>query len=298
VTADKIIVKVDSQILNSMDLCPERYRLEHIDHWRPSIKAGALEKGSVVHKMLAAYREGKKAGRTKGELHHELIEECITIGRVNASNSAMEFETMQEIEMVFKSYVLHWQYDGWEILDVEQPFTKVLYDSENLTILYEGIIDARVVDPKIGQAVVDSKTESRKSYPYVLSNQFQGYEWAFGVPVIIDKIGFQSSLSDKERFRRPVHESGAPALAEWVDDSINKVIEAIGWHHQLDRGERNTLHKNRTSCDKYSGCIFQKVCAAPEEVREFKLQAFFFKDVKWDPYTRDDEVVTEGATDV
>jgi hypothetical protein len=185
--------------------------------------------------------------------------------------------------------VLRWQYDGWEILDVEQPFTKVLYDTEDLQILYEGIIDARVIDPKIGQAVVDSKTESRKSYPFNLSNQFQGYEWAFGVPVIIDKIGFQSSLPSNEKFRRPVHESGAPAIAEWVDDSISQVIEAIGWHGELDSKRRVTLRKNRISCDTYSGCIFQKVCQAPDEVREFKLIANFFKDKKWDPYTRDDE---------
>jgi hypothetical protein len=273
-----------------MDLCPERYRLEHILHWRPSSKAEALEKGSIVHKMLSHYRLGKRGGRTVGDLHNILVEECITIGRVNASNTAVEFDTMREIEGVFKAYVLRWQYDGWEIIDVEQPFAKVLFDSEHLQIIYEGIIDARVIDPKIGQVVVDSKTESRKSYPYALSNQFQGYEWAFNTPVVIDKIGFQSSLPDNERFRRPVHESGAPAIAEWADDTINKVIEAIGWHHQLESGERTTLHKNRTSCDKYSGCIFQKVCAAPEEVREFKLQAYFFKDIKWDPFTRDDEV--------
>jgi hypothetical protein len=174
-------------------------------------------------------------------------------------------------------------------MDVEQPFTKSLYDSDALQILYEGIIDARIIDPKIGQAVVDSKTESRKSYPYILSNQFQGYEWAFGVPVIVDKIGFQTTVDAKEKFRRPVHDSGVVAIAEWVNDTIEQVIEAIGWHNELDSGKRVTLKKNRTSCDKYSGCIFQKVCKEPNEVREFKLIAHFFKDKKWDPYSRDVE---------
>lgn len=291
---EKIIVKFDSQILNSMNLCPERYRLEHIENWRPLLKAPALEKGSVIHTMLAHYRKGKKEGRTTLADHSTLVAECVQIGRVASSGYSLDITDFDEIKSTFQDYVLRWQYDGWEILDVEQPFSKVLFDSPELMMIYEGIIDARIIDPKIGQAVVDSKTESRKSYPYPLSNQFQGYEWAFGVPVIIDKIGFQSSLADNEKFRRPVHESGAPAIAEWVDDAVDQVIEAIGWHGLLDSKKRTSLHKNRTSCDKYSGCIFQKVCAAPEEVREFKLIANFFKDKKWDPYTRDDEEVEVG----
>lgn len=288
---EKIIVKVDSQILNSMNLCPERYRLEHIEHWRPLSKAPALEKGSVIHTMLAHYREGKKNGRTTLSEHSNLVAECIQIGRVATSGYSLDITDFDELKTTFQDYVLRWQYDGWEILDIEQPFAKILFDSDELQIIYEGIIDARIIDPKIGQAVVDSKTESRKSYPFPLSNQFQGYEWAFGTPVIIDKIGFQSSLESHEKFRRPVHESGAPAIAEWREDAIAQVVEAIGWHGELDSKQRITLRKNRTSCDKYSGCIYQKVCAAPQEVREFKLVAHFFKDKRWDPFTRDDEEV-------
>jgi hypothetical protein len=221
---EKIIGKLDSQILNSMNLCPERYRLEHIEHWRPLNKAPALEKGSVIHTMLAHYRLGKKAGRTDLGEHSSLVDECLKIGRIATAGYTLDISDFDEIKTTFQDYILRWQYDGWEILEVEQPFAKVLYDSDELMIIYEGIIDARVIDPKIGQAVVDSKTESRKSYPFPLSNQFQGYEWAFGVPVIIDKIGFQSSLESNEKFRRPVHESGAPAIAEWRDDAIAQVI--------------------------------------------------------------------------
>lgn len=297
---DKLIVKADSQIINSMNLCPERYRLEMVEHWRPLEKAKALERGSVMHTMLAKYRREKRRGRLAHE-HARVVEEVLLTGQVAASGASnMTLEDFEDDKRVFQEYVLRWQYDGWEIIDIEQPFTKLLYEDANpievadktypgLMIYYEGVIDARVVDPKLGQLVVDSKTESRKSYPYILSNQFQGYEWAFGVPVVVDKIGYQTSLPINEKLRRLVHESGASAIQEWKQDTVTQIKEAIHWHNT------GTFMKNRTSCDKYSGCIFQQVCKVPPDIREFKLQAYFYKDVPWDPYTRDDEDETIEA---
>lgn len=285
--SEKLIVKVDSQMINSMNLCAQRYDYEMIQHWRPNGKAEALERGSILHHMVQKYREAKKEGRLVKE-HPQVVRECdLQATQESAATKHIDLEKLSAIITVFHDYVLRWQYDGWEVLQIEQPFARILFDSEELQIIYEGIIDAFVIDPKIGKAVVDTKSEGRKSYPYPLSNQFQGYEWAFGVPVIIDKVGLQTSLPLNERMRRQIHESGPEAIEEWRQDVINQVVEAIGWHETLAAGGR--LKKNRTSCDKYSGCIFQLVCKVPEEVREFKLQANFFKDKKWDPFTRDEE---------
>lgn len=296
---DKLYVKLDSQILNSMSLCPERYRLEMTEHWRPISKAKALERGSAMHTMIAHYRRCKKAGFAR-EDHHRVVAASILKGRV--AITGMENISVQMFEEedipVFYDYILKWQYDGWDIIDVEQPFSKVLYEDETLrtvmdveynglVIIYEGIIDARIRDPKQGVFVVDTKTESRRSWPYVLSNQFQGYEWAFGVPVLIDKVGYQTSLKPEEKFRRLLHDSGVHGVREWREDCISYVNQALGWHELMHKGIR--LPKNRTSCDKYSGCTYQKVCQVPEESRAFKLQANFIKDEKWDPYTRDED---------
>jgi hypothetical protein len=299
-TKEQIIVRIDSQVLNSMNLCPERYRLEHIEHWRPQKKAMALERGSVMHQMLAHFYTEKMKGRTRPADMPNLVEECLMLGRVAAANSThIDGAEFQDDIRVFKEYFLRWQYDGWEILAVETPFSKTIYESPMLRIDYEGIIDILIDDPKDGKAVVDTKTESRKSEPYVLSNQFQGYEWVSGLPVIINKIGYQvtprmdfESGVDKGkdkvdlRFRRLRHQSGEAALEEWRQDTIEQVIEAIGWHKRLAQGKR--LRKNRTSCDKYGGCIFQKVCKEPPEVREHKLIVDFFKDKPWDVFERDE----------
>jgi hypothetical protein len=307
--AEQIIVKVDSQIVNSMDLCPERYRLEHMEHWRPQKKALALERGSCMHLMLAHFYREKMKGRNRPVDMPALVAECIMLGRVYAAGS--DFITSDEFledERVFKEYFQRWQYDGWEILAVETPFSKTIYESEALRIDYEGIIDILVVDPRLGKIVVDSKTESRHSDPYVLSNQFQGYEWASdGLPVLVNKIGYQkapkmefedngASKSKQKvdiRFRRLLHQTGQFAIDEWREDTIRTVIEGIGWHKAVAAGRR--LKKNRTSCDKYGGCIFQKVCKEPEDVREHKLIVGFWKDKPWDVFERDTESPIENS---
>jgi hypothetical protein len=318
---EPLTVKVDSQVLTSMNFCPESYRLRHIEHWRPIRKAAPLEKGSVMHEMLKHYRRGKRMGRTDLANHGILVQECLTIGKVAAANAfEMDAEDTEKELTTFREYVLKWQYDGWEVLDVEEPFSRLLYEDHvpivygdkiytGLTIIYEGIIDARVRDPRAGVLVVDSKTESRRSYPFVLNNQFQGYEWAWGVPVCVDSIGFQVSLEatdeepdqygrDKSKFRRAISQSDGDCIDEWKSDTIEQVKIAIGWHRDLEAGIRTSLQKNRTSCDKWSGCDFQRVCQVPVESRESKLIAFYYRDKPWDVYERDadkDSVDSEAS---
>lgn len=295
ISEDKLTVKLDSQILNSMNLCAQRYELEHVGNWRPNFKAPALERGGTMHKMLDFYYKGRRAGKGRGEAHAKLVQDSLVIGKLAMAKTNITNEDFEEDDVrVFQDYVLKWQYDGWDILAIEEPFSFILWDDDTpivlgqttypgLTIIYEGIVDLRVMDPKLGQIVVDTKTEGRKSNPYILSNQFQGYERAHHVPVVVNKIGYQKTLPDNERFRRMVHETGPELLAEWERDTVHQVKTAIGWHNE------GYFPRNRTSCDKYSGCIFQKVCKQPVINREFKLMAFYHKDKPWDPYTRDEE---------
>lgn len=281
---EKVIVKLDSQILNSIDLCAERYRLEHVLNRRPIKKGEALQHGGVMHTMLKHYYRGKMMGRAVPGQHNILIDEAILLGRQEASAMTFDLTEFENDDLrTFKENILHHQYDGWEILNVEEPFTKVLYDSDDLQILYEGIIDLHIRDPRNGEAVVDHKTESRRSNPFALSNQFQGYSWAFGSNVVINKVGYQTSVDAKDKFRRLWHTHDPILLEEWRQDAIRSVRRAVEWHRN------NYFPRNRTSCDKYSGCIFQMVCKAAPEVREYKLQAYYIQDKPWDPYTRDDE---------
>jgi len=278
----KNIVHVDSQILNSIGLCGERYRLEHVLNRRPVSKAEALERGAVMHTMLAHYYRGRKDGRTAPETHGALVEEAIMLGREEAAVAEFDLSQFEQEDLqTFKDNILHHQYDGWEILDVEEPFTKLLYDSDDLQILYEGIVDLHIKDAHGEKAVVDHKTEARQSHPFELSNQFQGYQWAFDSKMIVNKIGFQKTLPFKEKFRRLYFPYKDELLAEWKRDVVDSIRTAIHWH------QTKYFPRNRTSCDKYSGCIFQRVCKEEPEMRDYRLNEFYIQTEPWDVFTRD-----------
>lgn len=292
--AEKIIIKLDSQLLSAMCICPEKYRLQYVENYKPINKAAPLEKGSLIHKMLDHYYTERMNGRNEIKHQRDLILECEMVGRVYMAESQnIEAKDYERIFLpVFRDYVLKWQHDGWEILGVEQPFVKILYESDKLRIDYEGKVDLLINAPGMGRAVVDTKTEGRFSNPFQLNNQFQGYEWAFDCPVIINKIGLQlpkekddmteedEAKAKKARYRRLIHQTGPVCIAEWREDAIRTVIEAIGWHKDIELGKR--LRKNRTSCDMWSGCEYQSLCLETGDAREYKLTTNFYKDKRWE----------------
>src|SRR6266496_5786092 len=278
----KTIIKSDSQILNSINLCGQRYEYEHVLNRRPVDKAEALSKGDMLHRMLAHYYRAKMQGRYAGR-ENIVVSEAIEIGNACASELHLETTESSVVVQSFRGYVLKYQYDGWEIQFVEQPFTTILYDSDDLQVLIEGIVDLGIKDPKGEEAIVDHRSESRKAHPFILSNQSQGYSFAFKRKVIINKVGFQETLPDEEKFRRYHFVYSEALINEWLKGAIHSFRTAIEWHRT------GYFPRNRTSCDKYSGCVYKRVCAEEPEVRPYKLQAYFNLEEVWDVYKRDPE---------
>ncbi len=236
----KTIIKSDSQILNSINLCGQRYEYEHVLNRRPVDKAEALSKGDMLHRMLAHYYRAKMQGRYAGR-ENIVVSEAIEIGNACASELHLETTESSVVVQSFRGYVLKYQYDGWEIQFVEQPFTTILYDSDDLQVL------------------------------------------AFKRKVIINKVGFQETLPDEEKFRRYHFVYSEALINEWLKDAIHSFRTAIEWHRT------GYFPRNRTSCDKYSGCVYKRVCAEEPEVRPYKLQAYFNLEEVWDVYKRDPE---------
>lgn len=297
-------IALDSQILNGIQLCARKVNFEFLQNWRPTEKAEALEKGDLMHRMLAHYYRGRMANRTDIS---NVIDEAVEKARVASIDMDLSESTVDENIKQFKEYALFYQNDGWRPLEVERPFSKVLFRrddeviwrvgdvvateatpgaektvlSEGLQILYEGVIDL-IADTPHGIFVVDHKTASRRSTPSKLSNQFMGYSWATGsFNFVVNRIGFQKTLSAQERFQRPFLSYNKQILDEWAQNAIYWTKMLV---HYIDTG---FFPPNFTSCDKYAGCIFQKVCESIPEVREFKLQANFYVGEPWSPHTRD-----------
>ena len=143
--------------------------------------------------------------------------------------------------------------------------------------MYQGKIDLTIAISNAHLIPIDHKSSSRRGKPEYLSNQFQGYCWLLGVNnIIINKIGFQKTLKDNEKFERHTLSYPPELIEEWRQNAIYWLKKYIS------DGERNFYPPNFTSCDKYSGCIYEEVCRKTEEVREYKLSQLFQERPKWD----------------
>lgn len=299
-------IALDSQILNTVQACGRKAWFEFLQNWRPTEKAEALEKGDLMHRMCAHYYRARMARRSDFSV---VIEECLEVARKASVDMDLTESTVDENMKQFVAYAHHYNNDGWIPLEVERPFSKVLYrredevewrqgsvvspvevpgyekviKKEGLQILYEGVIDL-IADTPHGIFVIDHKTATRRSSPTKLSNQFFGYSWATGTyNVIVNRIGFQKTLKEDQRFQRIILSYNPQLLQEWAQSAIYWTKVLVGYI------DTNYYPPNFTSCDKYSGCIFQEVCEAIPDVREFKLQTNFFIGEPWSPHTRDKE---------
>lgn len=295
------ILSIDSQILNSIQNCARKTELNFIKNLRPQTKAEPLEAGSLMHQMLEIYYSIK--GRcvaedadwlddliTVGVLnlngipqsswehwdHKQTVSLCTSAGNYYASKLSLSAETSEEIIYQFQQYAEFYQYDAWHPLAVEEVGSKVIYEDESIKIIYTFKIDL-VAEKGTLIAPWDHKTSRRREEPSSLSNQFIGYCYALGLNhIVINKIGFQKSLSQKERFQRYVLNVSQNRIVEWLDNTIFWA-KKLAWN--LDQGY---FEQNLTSCDKYSGCIYARICESDPELRQRVMDLDYIVGAEWD----------------
>lgn len=304
-------LSISGHSLNSICLCGRRVLLEIGEKWEPNQKGAALEHGDLMHKMLKHYYNMKKLGYPAGDVTHaKMITDSIAVGREAVIDMDISIQDSEEDIKQFRDYCVFYHQDGIDVIDVEVPFTRVLYERpdeahregcptpelnefpcqcgrrEGLKIIYEGIIDLIARYPGWGgiTAVTDHKTSKRRQTASFLSNQFLGYGWSWELPdVVVNKIGYQKSLPAAERFKRQLLHVPKQITQEWL-------TQAVYWTHELVKYyETGYFPPNFTSCDKYSGCIFKPVCESIPEVRQFKLETFYQQKPRMSVYDRTEE---------
>ncbi len=93
---------------------------------------------------------------------------------------------------------------------------------------------------------------------------------------MVNKIGFQTTVAPKDKFQRHTKSYSLPVIEGWVANTV-------WWIKQLRVHELTGVWpKNLTSCDKYSGCIFQAVCITPPESVDYKKRQLFNVQQPWD----------------
>lgn len=294
---DKKVLALDSQILNTYQLCARRCKYQFVDRLSPLVKAVALDKGGLLHEVLKVHylylmKDFTRIRNLKSFDGRTLLDETANeLSLVQVVRKHFDFVSMDSdlpldiCEEVWNTYVQYEQYyrsDGWMPIAVEQSFSKVLFEDDDLIILYEGIIDW--LD---NTKIVDHKSSSRRGEPLALSNQFMGYAWAFGVHnVVINKIGFQKTLDAKDKFERYTKSYPADMIAEWRENTIQWALRLFYHLNHIEEMEKDF---NLTSCDKYGGCIYAGStadlgpCQTERQARSWKIQNKYKVGEVWSP---------------
>jgi hypothetical protein len=290
------IVSFDATILNTLQNCAYKTNLAFIQNLRPIIKSEALEEGDLMHKMLEVYyglkghcaRLDSEVWKTLNDAGllptfygedqelDQIVEFCKQVGLFYATKMDAPPAELEEVIYQFTEYVGFYKYEEWHPLAVEEVGSKILFEDDNWKIIYNCKTD--IVSEK-GSLIApwDHKTGRRRQAPRALSNQFRGTCFVLDkTKIMINKIGFQKSLSPPERFQRFLLEIPQTVLDEWVTDTIywGKLL-----HSYI---EEDYWPRNMTSCDKYSGCVYASICDKAPENRLYEIERNFTVEKDWD----------------
>jgi hypothetical protein len=275
----KEIIVVDSQRLNTLQMCGYKYDQTFNSDLVPIEKQDFFERGDLIHKMLEAYykmhmyKDRWPADFTKTKIL-KIVER---IGEHHARKLQLPIEEVENVFRTFKDYLDYYWGERFRTLAVERVGSKILYETDDLIILYETKMDWIVEMSNVPVMPVDHKSSYRRGETIAISNQFMGYCWLLGVSnLMVNKVGFQKTLKNEEKFSRPIMSYPPPVIEAWVNNSVYWIMQ--GLQYKLTK----FYPQNFTSCDKYSGCVFRRVCEAPPETRNHTIRQIFEVGAKWD----------------
>lgn len=264
---ERRIIAIDSHMLEMLQLCARKYYYAHVRNIGEIYPKEYLDRGSLVHFILDKFNSNGKN-----------IEEAIKLGYDKATELNLSGEECDSVFNNLRDYADYTKYKSWRVVTVEQAAAKILYEDENFQFLYQAIIDLTIEIPGVSEEViVDFKHAKRRGSSSDLSNQFIGYCWIKGVHNIIKaEIGFQKTLKPSERFREILFSYSKPRIEEWVQN-------ATFWLKQLTYFEAiDEWPMNWSSCNKFDGCIFSRICSATPDAREHIIKRDYVTHEPWD----------------
>jgi len=178
-----------------------------------------------------------------------------------------------------EQYFDFWKNDYWVPLEVEVLKGKVLYEDDMIRILWKAKLDL-IADTNQGIYPVDHKTAKQRRKLLSLNNQFIGQCLVMDTRgMVVNHIGFQTSLKPEEKFTRELMTYSIDRLIEWQSEILPY------WAYKfLEYSEDGYWPPNFTHCEnKYGHCAFKNVCEADPLMRGDQLRLEFVKGPKWDP---------------
>lgn len=274
----KANIVLDATKLDTFQTCEAKFNYRFNLNKVTPTKAAPLDKGTLGHTGLEYYYKALKE-----KVNFQEATNAAVAGMQFAANESdlASDEVGRMIEVVVE-YLNFWRLrdSQLEIIDVEAPFSYILFEDDDIRIIMTGKIDLLVNDyPNYTNLVIDHKFYSRDYPVYRLKHQFQNYAIASGNNfVLVDKIGMQTSLKPEQKYKRVPLSYDPLILDEWKSDvihTVNRYLECVA---------ENTWTRNLTSCDKYNRlCEYYEICdSSGVEAKLYKLNANFNTAEPWD----------------
>lgn len=183
-----------------------------------------------------------------------------------------------------RQYLEFYRNDHWVPLEAEVVKSKILYEDEEVRILWKAKLD-EVVDNNQGIYPMDHKTMKQNRETVSMNNQFIGQCLIMGTQTMfINKIGFQTTLKPEEKFKRSPISYNGPRLIEWQSEILPYYGKLL-----LMYAETGYWPPNFSNCEsKYGKCAFYDICESQPDMREEELKLQFMVGKEWNP-TNDEE---------
>lgn len=189
---------------------------------------------------------------------------------------------LQTCEQYFDFY----KNDAFIPLASEQVKGEVLYEDDEIRVLWKAKFDLIIDTNQIGIVSMDHKSFKQRRDKSTLSNQFTGQCLLLkSRNVIVNKIGLQTTLKIDERLTREVVSFSSARLVEWQSEILPYYA-----YKYIQYAESGYWPPNYTSCDSmYGPCVYKQVCEADQGMREEVLRNNYTLAPVWDPQNKGDE---------
>lgn len=271
---EKLNFVVDSQMLEAVQLCEQKFVYQFLMHLVGAQPNRKILMGIFIHKMLDIYYRALKDGANHPDAQQTALEKYPAL----LETSEIQPLDAEIVKDAFIQSTDFWSHEPWTIKSIENVEIKILHEDTHIRIAYVSKIDLKVDGINFENMPVDHKSEHSRSDPSALNNQFTGYAWSAESPfVLVNKIGFQKTLKPPDKYRRYPMRYTESQLQEWVIDATMATRRIM----ELVHGRRP--ERNRSSCDKWGGCMFKDVCSRSPESRESALKQLFVVGEPWNP---------------
>jgi len=287
--AEKRILALDSQLLDAIQKCPFYTYLNFVKNYRPNEVIEPMQRGDLGHTMLEVYYKLIQ----KGYEWNEAVEKATEVGREHYQKLSLDLQTSEWIVKTFRQYTEYYKHDGIKILGVENSFSFVIYEDDELIIVYEGKIDLIAEFPVLGKTVIDHKWRGQKVDYIGLDNQLLGYAVKEDVNLVyVNEVGLQKSdkYTPEVKFRRVAIPIGDGVKERWVKNTIMwaKILDHSMQSNVWPQSHLKVPPTGVTQCVK---CTYNKICNSEnDQEMKRKIEDHFHIGERWSAHRQEAEV--------